>query len=175
VTAGSFSYSTLDDPSGSTWPFAINDLGQITGTSSSGGFLFSNGNYTPINDPSANVDSTEPRGINNAGEIVGLYSTGTTNHGFLYSGGNFTTVDVPGSSNTYATDINASGQIVGYSDSGSFLYSGGNYTIFNDPLGFSLAQGINSAGQIVGAYVDNTGKHMASLTAAALLQRSMTR
>jgi len=105
------------------------------------------------------LDSTEPRGINNAGEIVGVFSTGTSNHGFLYNGGAFTNIDVPGSPDTFATGINASGQIVGYDENGDgFLYSGGSYQTFDDPLGLStLPQAINAAGQIVGAYATGSG------------------
>jgi probable HAF family extracellular repeat protein len=34
-------------------------------------------------------------------------------HGFLLDQGSYTTLDVPGSSYTFATGVNASGQIVG--------------------------------------------------------------
>jgi hypothetical protein len=48
---------------------------------------------------------------------VGSYSGATGGpHGFLYSGGSFTPIDVPGSTDTFANGINASGQIVGRYD-----------------------------------------------------------
>jgi uncharacterized membrane protein len=52
-------------------------------------------------------------GINNAGQIVGLFSDATGGHGFFRdSGGLFTTLDVPGRP-TFALGINDAGQIVG--------------------------------------------------------------
>ena len=69
----------------------------------------------------------------------------------------FTTIDVPGSSlpsHTYATGINALGQIVGYSDvAGAFLYDQGSYATLTVPGATNTkAYGINDSGQIVGSY-----------------------
>src|SRR5215471_18452380 len=47
------------------------------------GFLYSNGNYTTLNDPFATTNTTA-FGINDAGQIVGFYSNAGNNHGFLY-------------------------------------------------------------------------------------------
>jgi probable HAF family extracellular repeat protein len=79
----------------------------------------------------------------------------------------YTTLDDPlsGGDFTFATGINALGQIVGYyydASGGSahgFLYSGGAYTTIDDPLGTcgTFAQGINALGQIVGYYLDSAG------------------
>jgi probable HAF family extracellular repeat protein len=75
----------------------------------------------------------------------------------------FTTLDDPLATNgTFATGINASGQVVGsYNDAGGtahgFLLSGGTYTNFNDPDangGDTLADGINNLGQIVGTFIN---------------------
>jgi probable HAF family extracellular repeat protein len=75
----------------------------------------------------------------------------------------FTTLDDPLAINgTFATGINASGQVVGsYNDAGGtahgFLLSGGTYTTFNDPDangGDTLADGINNLGQIVGTFIN---------------------
>ena len=60
--------------------------------------------------------------------------------------------------------INATGQIVGdyYVSRGSthgFLYSGGHYTTLDDPLGITIAQGINDTGQIVGYYQESGSVH----------------
>ena len=60
---------------------------------------------------------TDALGINAAGQVVGRYVAGGTEHGFLLDKGTFTTVDPPGSTFTEAIGINASGQIVGdYTD-----------------------------------------------------------
>jgi probable HAF family extracellular repeat protein len=82
--------------------------------------------------------------------------------GYLLSGGSYTALNVPTSPlpnpATVATDINSSGQIVGYYDfeinRKSFLYSNGTYTGVPGPYsggnGGPWAEGINDAGQIVG-------------------------
>jgi uncharacterized membrane protein len=57
-----------------------------------------------------NSTFTFPRGINEQGQIVGYYDSGT---GFLLSGGTFTTIDAPNSVNTEIYGINDRGQIVG--------------------------------------------------------------
>src|SRR5439155_22647010 len=80
------------------------------------GFLYNGGTFTSLEHP--NGFGTEPRGINDSGQIVGLYSANqgeTPSHGFLYNGGNFTTVDYPNASLTFLVGINNSGHLSGYS------------------------------------------------------------
>src|SRR5262249_35367449 len=61
---------------------------------------------------------------------------------------------------TFASGINASGQIVGYYRNArgfhGFLQTQGTYFIIDDPLatGDTVANGINAAGQVVGSYQD---------------------
>ena len=115
---------------------------------------------------------TEAVGINDAGQIVGVYfDSSGAQHGFLDSGGTYTTLNDPvsGAYDTVATGINDAGQIVGnYTDSSGtphgFLYSGGTYTTLDDPLGTegTFADGINDLGQIVG-YVCGQQRHAARL------------
>ena len=108
-----YSYTTLNDPLGTygTVSFGINDLGEIVGNyvDSNGvlhGFLYSNGSYTSVTDPSARTTpgfqtfGTYAHSINDSGQIVGYYVDATTNsvRGFLYSGGTngtYTTLDDP--------------------------------------------------------------------------------
>jgi probable HAF family extracellular repeat protein len=72
----------------------------------------------------------------------------------------FTTIDDPnGVNGSFASSINARGQIVGsYSNiiSHGFLLSGGQYTTLDDPNGVNgtSALGINASSGIVGSYVD---------------------
>src|SRR5438477_12348373 len=80
---------------------------------------------TTINYPGAT--STQARGINNPGEVVGTYtcaaactnpltgevSTKTVFHGFLLQNGLYTRIDVPGSSQTILRGIGEQGMIVG--------------------------------------------------------------
>jgi probable HAF family extracellular repeat protein len=151
-----------------TFPIAINDLGQIVGTfeppSTSTpptmAFLYDQGVFTTLNLPGG------PAGINNLGQIVGEFG-GFSNdslgeQGFLYSGGTVTVIDYPGSLNTMLAGINDAGQIVGtffdasLSEHG-FLYSGGAFTQIDFPgQSSTFLGGINNAGTIIGAYPNNS-------------------
>jgi probable HAF family extracellular repeat protein len=76
----------------------------------------------------------------------------------------YTTLDDPAASRgTFATGINAAGQVVGSytdasGDSHGFIYAGGGYANFDDPNagngGDTLPDGINNLGQIVGTYIN---------------------
>jgi probable HAF family extracellular repeat protein len=162
----SLAYSSLNDPLGTngTVPFGINVSGEIVGNyvDSNGvlhGFLYSNGTYTSITDPSARTTAgfqgfgTYAHRVNDSDQIVGYYVDGTTNgvHGFLYSGGTngtYTTLDDPladkgGGIGTVPRGINDLGQIVGYcySTPTALLYSGGTsgtYTTINASGLFTL-------------------------------------
>ena len=159
----------------------INDSGQIVGgyTDTSGnthGYLLSKGRYTTLDDPNANGVFTFADGINNRGQIVGIYSTqasvstGSTGvvHSFVLSNGHYTTLDDPNAGTganqgTFAEGINDYGQITGYyvdaeGATHGFLLSHGHYTTLNDPdpaaTGGIIPEGINDKGQIVGFYID---------------------
>jgi probable HAF family extracellular repeat protein len=174
----SYIYVTFDDPAadGLTQVEGINSLGQFVGAYADSntvghGFLYSNGIWTTLDDPSAGTSSgqgTLANGINASDQIAGTYIDSSGNyHGFLYSKGTWTTLDDPSAvGNTSATGINATGQIVGsYNDSSgiahTFLYTNGDWTTLNDPSAGggqgTLATGINDSGQIVGYYADSTG------------------
>jgi len=130
-------YQTLTDPfsipptgegysSGNRGTFVtgVNNVGQVIGyyydsTGSEHGFLYSNGQYTTIDDPLA-VHGTYPVGINDAGQTVGNYFDNVSNpfdsvgteHGFLYSGGGYTTIDAPSAVFTIVEGMNDEGQVV---------------------------------------------------------------
>ena len=76
------------------------------------GFLY-NGSFTTIEVPGARGDLRP--GINNAGQIVGIYYDVSTaaDHGFVYNGSSFTTIDLPGANSTSLVDINDAGQMIG--------------------------------------------------------------
>ena len=166
----------IDGPGASfTSPTGINDSGQAVGTfiNPTGGypFLYSGGVVTTIDAPGG------PLGINATGQIVGFFNNPgeVQRHGFLYTGGVFTTIDVPGADTfeTEAWGIDDSGQIVGafttyvrrpdgYFDirTHGFLDTGGVFTTIDVP-GAVLTQaiGINTTGQIVGAFRNEMGTH----------------
>src|SRR5437763_874632 len=86
--------------------------------------------YVEIYEPLAPRDTLAYR-INNAGEIVGTY-----------------------------VDFESSAGGGRPREAHGFIYSGGTYTKLPDPAGASgntQANGINDAGQIVGAYTDSSG------------------
>jgi probable HAF family extracellular repeat protein len=104
-------------------PQGINDSGNIVGfygdSSGRHGFLYNGGNLTTIDAPGSSWpvyggNFTEAYGINNSGQIVGMFrdEVGVA-HGFLNQGTHFTTIDVPNASYTIIHDINDSGKIVG--------------------------------------------------------------
>ena len=137
----------------------INNSGQIVGETGNDGFLLSGGNYTTLDVPGSTF--TQPVGINDAGQIVGVYGAGS-NHGFLLSGGAYSTLDVPGATYTQPNDINDSGQIVGYYVSSGlfhgFVLNAAGYSTLDFPGStFTRAYGINDAGLMVGDYEDVNG------------------
>ena len=138
----------------------INNGGQIVGYTANSsdpasgvtGFLDNNGVFTTINFPGAR--STEPAGINDAGQIIGTYSTFGSyfTHGFIRSAdGVYTTFDVPGTLGTSLNGINNRGQVVGYyaTNTGfiAFLYSNASFTSL--PNSFGGIASLNNVGQFL--------------------------
>jgi len=169
-------YATIDYPGAAT-DFAgdVNDLGVIVGayayTHPGGvyhGFIDRGGQYTTINDPNAGTgpgQGTFPQGVNNLGEVTGLYvdSTGHA-HGFTYLYGTFTTIDAPGATDTYLVYPNDFGAVAGFSfdSSGnhSFVFQRGAWTTISDPVapaGQTFAGSVNDLGTVVGTYYDSGG------------------
>ena len=158
---------------------AINDLGVIVGDYSPSrstpryGFSDANNTFTSIVSDSP-YPSTNANGNNDAGVVVGsdYLHSGARYSGYIDDNGSFTYLNAPGANNplgdTFANDINNSGQIVGTFNTNAsvqsgyqgFLYQDGTYTAFADPLAVlgTFAQGINDAGQIVGWYNDAANK-----------------
>ena len=123
------SFTMLEVPgAANTRASGINDAGQIVGRVDSAcpppfppgtcidgihGFLDAGGTFTTIDVPGA--EATEALGINNAGQIVGDFSTSMGLSAFVDTDGSFTTFEVPGSveGSTIPFGINDAGQIVG--------------------------------------------------------------
>jgi probable HAF family extracellular repeat protein len=175
VFAQNYTYTTLVNPLDTRAPLAvgINNTGQIVGwyygSNPTESFLYSNGQYTPVNDPLSTGDGTSANGISNSGTIVGWYYYGYGLFGFSETTGSFSTLPEANGGVAFPSGVNNNGQVVGYyldrDGAHGFLYSGGTYTILDDPLavgccplgvGGTYAQGINDRGDIVGFYVDST-------------------
>ena len=111
----------------------INDQGVVCGfyvdvSSVTHGFMLNGGTLTTLDFPGSNF--TQALGLNNNGQVVGVYSTANgapPMHGFVYNSanGHFRTVDDPDG--------------------------------VNGGLSTTTVNGINNLGQIVGFYVDKTG------------------
>lgn len=151
----------------------INSAGQIVGFSRKAGaaffraFLFSAGTMTDIGDPGLGGDHSGALAISDAGDVVGEASPGIGTEPFLYSGGTMTSLGTFGGNVGQATDINASGVIVGWSHpippdphspiAHAFIYDADNgLRDLNDLIpagtGWLLvsADAINDSGWIVG-------------------------
>lgn len=117
-------------------------------------------------DPPGSTD-TRPFGINNKGQIVGLYITADKRtHGFLLSNGEYSTIDIAGSTRTNALAIDAHGRIVGRYDTPDgrahgYLLSNGVLTTIDAPdsAGFTVVTDISPSGKkMVGRYLGTDGR-----------------
>jgi probable HAF family extracellular repeat protein len=125
--------------------------------------------FTSIDFPGAT--STTAWGVNDRGDVVGLYSLADkTNHGFLYRGGVLTSIDFPGATSTETYGINLAGDIVGdYTMNGKihgFVLSQGRFTTTDFP-GATTTElaAINPSHQILAFYILPDGS-----THSALIQ-----
>lgn len=143
--------------------------------------------------------NTGTRGINNAGQIAGFYRVrgNPARHGFLATpnvagnsgqnnqcqetasfstrhGVNFASFDFPGSTNTQATAITPSGEIVGryFASNGSqhgFVLRDGSFSAVDIPGATSTdVAWVNASGAIVGTYGTSTGGHAYVLNGGAI-------
>jgi uncharacterized membrane protein len=157
-------FATIDFPGASSNGVSgINNAGQIVGQYDNHGYLKSAAGFDTIDFPGATLFSSAGD-INDSGQIVGSYASGSVNHAFLDRGGIFTTIDPPGTTAASASGINNTGDTVGsFGDAAGihgFLYSGGNFTLIDFPgAAFTAAFGINNTGQIVGVFEDAAGEH----------------
>jgi probable HAF family extracellular repeat protein len=161
-----------------SYPAGINLTGQIVGQYSLDssiqeirGFLWDGDIFITL-EPAVVL---EPRGINDAGWIVGSYGVFfSLNHAFIRSpGGDYSPFDVPGVAQTFIFGINNHNWL-----SGSYRHDDGiSHGFVHDGLAFSYidvpgaletrVQGINDRGQVVGAYRDTGGVYHGFLATPA--------
>lgn len=136
----------------------INSGGEIVGVLGDGcSFLLSGGTFTRFCVPDSMT--THATGINQQGDIVGVYSSASGPHGFLLRDGVFTTIDCPDGQTTLR-GVNAVGTVVGNCYFGSehpyglsFVWRDGAFTEIAFPdADFTEALGINDRGDVVGDY-----------------------
>lgn len=162
------SFCELDYPDATgTNLLDINNLGQITGTcatlTAAIGFLYDRGVFSPpLAFPSSG--GVTPNGLNDRGEIVGVYS-GPALQSFHYKAAGYTQLVYPGMKEIAAQCINDSGQIIGSvvdtkGVTRGFIYLD-NVGVFAPPIdcrgSISTLRGINNGGQIVGGCIDAHG------------------
>ncbi len=160
-----YAYFTFDPPGPTTYfvVAGMNDSGQIVVRDATRSYVRAAGapTYTPIDFPGAT--QTTATGINNPGQIVGIYSDASGVHSFLRTadGKSYTSFDASGGgASQYGTPlaINDQGQIVGAAFSAGpvsygFLRSadGASYTNIEVPhASATYVLGINNEGDIVG-------------------------
>lgn len=103
--------------------------------------------------------STQFWGVNDAGDIVGIYrASNGSRHGLLYSNGVFQTLDVPGGVTTFPKGINNQGKIVGYyldaiGIAHGFVYQSGQFTTVDYSLGVNtFLYSVNDLGDVAGGW-----------------------
>jgi probable HAF family extracellular repeat protein len=168
-------YRPFDAPQArsSTLPYGINNHGAIVGRYDDGSeqpFLRDRrGRFITLRIPGAR--SAWASGINDRGQIVGIYSENTPTvkqpggrrHGYLWEAGRVTRIDVPGATETGAFGINNQGEVVGaYLDaagrSHGFRWKRGRLVTIDVPgVADTTPQGINDRGQVVGYASDAAG------------------
>ena len=166
-----FTYCSIDDPAGyGTRVRGINNTGQIVGSyvydqyGDVHALLIQNGQFIPLGPNTIlQTEYSDAYKINDRGDVVGIVCDEVACHGFLLHKGVVTTLDYPGASDTYATSINESGNIIGYWDlydnQGNFLYEqgftykNGNFTELTYPgSGDTSAVGNNDFDVVVGIW-----------------------
>jgi hypothetical protein len=104
--------------SGASQAIGINNSDAIVGYYFSGkphGFLYTGGTYTTVDYPLLGSLGTVAQGINDTGDIAGIYfDANDKDHGFVKTSAGFTTVDYPGSIFSGLVGINNAGQVAGY-------------------------------------------------------------
>jgi hypothetical protein len=169
VTSGGFS-------SGAIAFYGINAAGAAAGwctstkTSLYQGFVYAAGKFTAINFPKSN--GTQAIGINDKGDVVGLYlDSGSVQHGFVKRGSKYTSIDVAGDTTTEAWGINNAGQITVFALNSvgtyeSFLYNGKTFKKIIDPNAGAtgtIARIVNNKGDVAGAYFNSSGSEIGFL------------
>lgn len=171
TTVNNKSCQSTGGVTGSISFFGINSAGVAVGwcistkTGLDEGFVYAKGKFTAVNFPKSN--GTEATGINDKGDIVGLYlDSANAQHGFVKKGTKYTSIDVKGDTSANAYGINNAGDITVYAINSagtaydSFLYNGKTFKKISDPKAAGLGTVVhapNNKGDIDGTYYANSG------------------
>jgi probable HAF family extracellular repeat protein len=148
--------------------YGVNSAGAAAGWCTSSktglaeGFVYAKGKFTAVNFPKSN--GTEATGINDKGEVVGLYLDSANNaHGFLFANKKYTAINVKGATQTAAWSINNAGEISVYTGVtttpfAAYILKGTKFTKVADPKAGSdgtVIHTINNVGDVDGTYYDS--------------------
>lgn len=172
---GTTEWITLPDIEGKPFNLGdgINDLGLAVGAAGEGnlnsassfvGWIWDGYKYSFFTVPGASgTYGTQPNGINDRGQIVGLFddASGDT-HGFLKEDDKFTVFDFPGAVNTNPFGINNRGEIAGNYTTATaghgFIEVKGNFITLDVPgAAQTIIYGLNDAGDLAGNWFDTDG------------------
>ncbi len=153
-TGGQMSVLSTAGGTGDAWGNGVNDLGQVVGSNSQGGFLYSDGTVTSL-------AGLAPTAINDAGTIVGGGGAGS----FILNPGGSPSVFAPGEGVAYA--VNSSGDVAGGGSSyGSEVPTPGWYVNHADgPYNYDLP-GLQT-GYGAGMYAINDAGLMAGMASSS--------
>jgi probable HAF family extracellular repeat protein len=162
--------------------YAVNDSGQVTGSSGSASghmhaYVYSNGAMTDLGPLGTSYLDTYGKAINAQGDVAGYGSiAGTSNqHAFLYSNGTMVDLGTLGGTVSAAWGINNFDEVVGVSETTNnasydpFLYANGtmydlaSLLVSNPGWNTLQATAINNAGQIIGYGTSPNGRTHAFL------------
>jgi len=154
--------------------YGVNSAGVAAGwcTSAKTGldiaFTYSKGKFTTVSFPKSN--GTQANGINDKGEVVGLYLDSVNiTHGFSLVGKKYTSLDPKGESNTVAWGVNNAGQVTVYGTNSagtfdSFLLTGKTFKNINNPKAKggtgTIVHAPANNGDIDGTYYNSAGSEM---------------
>jgi hypothetical protein len=150
--------------------YGVNSAGAAAGwctntkTGLDQGFVYAKGKFTAVNFPKS--DGTQATGINDKGEVVGLYlDTAGLTHGFSKIGTKYKSINVKGGTNTVAWGVNNAGQITVYTTNSagafdSYLLTGTKFKKINNPGAGTTGTVVHTpsnVGDIDGTYYDTAG------------------
>lgn len=141
---------------------AINDDGQVVGDCMGHPVSWWRGQMTDLTTQGL-APFTTARDINDAGQIVGGFPTGTAFHAYRYQNGQVLDLGAAGGGNSEADAVNGRGQAAGDGSSASgwlqaYFWSGRRIVAIGALDGrFSQALGLNDHGQVVGVSTTDNG------------------